>query len=400
MRVVQIQSRICVGGPSLYSIALSQSLSYRAGSRYDTLLIGGGLEDGESSMESYARERAVRIERVPQMRRAVRPTKDLQALVHMSARLRAHRPYIVQTHTAKAGAIGRSAALVNRVPIVIHTFHGHVFDGYFSERKARAFIQVERALARYTDVVLALSKQQRIELVDRYRIAPADKVRVMPIGVDLDRFASVDRRKRGALRAELGLSSETPLVVAVGRLVPIKRFDLLIAAFERVVGRGTDAHLVIAGDGAPTERAKLENAAQGISDRVHFLGWRSDTDILFNDADVFALTSDNEGTPVAVLEALVSGTPIVATRVGGVEDIVSSEMGELVEPGDVAQIAQALTNVLSRPQTLSDEVRRSVHERFSHRRLVRDTAELYDELIDRKLGAKLRAELSKEPKTC
>lgn len=401
-RVVRIQSRICVGGPALHSILLTQGLSYAAGSDYETTLIGGGLEDGESSMAGFAADRGVEIEVVESMRRAVRPRQDAMALFEVSRRIRALRPAIVHTHTAKAGAIGRSAAVINRVPIVVHTFHGHVFDGYFSSRKTQAFIQVERALARATDVILSLSKQQKNDLVERYRIAPAHKVRVVPLGLELDRFRRIDRRARGPLRRQLGLSLQTPLVLAVGRIVPIKRFDLLIEAFARVVANGSPAHLAIAGDGAPEVRAQLDAAAQAAPGRVHFLGWRRDQDILYRDADVLALTSDNEGTPVTVIEALSSGLPVVATRVGGVEDIVDDEMGTLVEPGAVEAIATALKKSLDRPTTLSDSVRDAITARFSHRRLIKDITELYDELVERKPGvAKTKPSLhGKEVTAC
>ena len=397
-RVVRIQSRICVGGPALHSILLTEGLSHAHGSRYDTTLIGGGLEAGESSMAGFAEQRGVEIEVVPTMRRAVRPRNDVRALAQVTRRIRSLRPDVVHTHTAKAGAIGRPAAFINRVPVVVHTFHGHVFDGYFSDRKTQAFIRVERALARATDVILSLSKQQKADLVDRYQIAPADKVRVVPLGLDLDRFRAVDRTDRGALRHELGLELTTPLVLAVGRIVPIKRFDLLIEAFVRQVQAGSSAHLAIAGDGASEDKAVLEKAAAPARDRIHFLGWRRDQDVLYRDADVLALTSDNEGTPVTVIEALSSGLPVVATRVGGVEDIVSEEMGTLVAPGEVQDISRALGRALDRPaQVLDDRIRDQVTARFSHRRLIRDITALYDELLERKQGlAKMNAKTSRE----
>jgi len=395
-RVVRIQSRICVGGPALHSILLTAGLSKRAGSAYETTLFGGGLEDGETSMDDFARAKGVQIEVVPSMRRPVRPRQDLEALWTVSRRIRQLRPDIVHTHTAKAGTIGRTAAALNRVPIVVHTFHGHVFDGYFSRRKTQAFLAVERALARSTDVILSLSKQQKNDLVEKYRIAPAHKVRVVPLGLELDRFGAIDPRNRGALRAELGLSAEVPLILAVGRIVPIKRFDLLIAGFKQIVARGSKAHLAIAGDGAPEDKAVLIREAAEIADRVHFLGWRRDQEVLYTDADVLALTSDNEGTPVTVIEAIASGVPVVATKVGGVEDIVAEGAGRLVTPGAVTEIAEALKASVDQPTILSRDVRSDMIERFSHRRLVRDITELYDELIARKRGTFMASKLGKE----
>jgi glycosyltransferase involved in cell wall biosynthesis len=388
MKIVRIQSRICVGGPALHSILLSEGLSYRRGARYDTTLLGGALEPGEVSMAPFAEARGVSVELVPEMKRSVHPVRDARALARTVRRLRELRPTIVHTHTAKAGAIGRTAAALVGAPIVVHTFHGHVFEGYFDARKAAAFVAAERALARATDVILAISEQQRADLSERYRIAPAEKIRVVPLGLELERFRAVTRRTRGALRAELGIPAEAPLVMAVGRLVPIKRFDLLLQAFREVLARLPEAHLAIAGDGAPELRAELERLARPMAGRVHFLGWRRDLERLYADADVLALTSDNEGTPVTVIEAVASGLPVVATRVGGVEDVLTDAMGTMVAPGDVAGIARALVARLSSPGPLADSLRDDVCQRFSHRRLIGDVERLYDELLEQRRASR------------
>ena len=400
-RVVRIQSRICVGGPALHSILLSEGLSQRNGARYDTVLLGGALEPGEVSMEPFARSRGVAVELVPDMRRAVHPLRDAKALAHTVKRLRALKPEIVHTHTAKAGAIGRTAARLAGAPVVVHTFHGHVFEGYFSSKKAKAFVAAERALARATDAILAISEQQRHDLAFKYRIAPVEKIRVVPLGLELERFRRIRREERGALRQSLGVSAAAPLVVAVGRLVPIKRFDLLIEAFREVLTQVPDAHLAIAGDGAAEDRAALEACARELGGRVHFLGWRRDLEVIYADADVLALTSDNEGTPVTVIEALSSGLPVVATRVGGVEDVVRPEMGSLVAPGDRGAIARALVSALRAPRWLPEHVRDEIAQRYSHRRLISDIERLYDFLLEeRRRGLTVGASVPKEVLPC
>lgn len=384
-RVVTIQSRICGGGPAVHTILLSEGLSYRNGASYDTVLLGGELEPGESSMEDFARARGVRIEVVPQMRRAVNPWTDLQAIGRTAVRLRTLRPEIVHTHTAKAGAVGRTAAKLVRTPIVVHTFHGHVFDGYFHPAKAQAFLAAERALAKVTDRILVLSEQQRNDLAFKYRVAPIEKIQVVPLGMDLDPYLNAENAGRGGVRQALGISATAPVVVAAGRLVPIKRFDLLIEAFSIVLQTLPNAHLLLAGDGAQEERQALECSAAAQAGRIHFLGWRQDLPQIFADGDVLALTSDNEGTPTAVIEALVAGLPVVATRVGGVEDIViTPEMGSLVLPKDVQGIAQALIERLRASTRLPQSIREMVAQRFSHRRLIADMSQLYDVLREEK----------------
>jgi glycosyltransferase involved in cell wall biosynthesis len=376
-RIVRVQSRICVGGPAHHTILLSEALSRARGSKYDTLLVGGGLEPGEVSLAPTAHERGVPLRIVDTMRRPVRPRQDAKALAEVTGLLRQERPTIVHTHTAKAGAIGRSAAIAQRVPIKVHTFHGHVFDGYFDPSVARRFLQVERALARFTDRILVLSSKQKDDIVERYRIAPERKVCVVPLGLQLDRFRRA--RRTHQFRREIGLTDE-PLVVSIGRFVPIKRLDRLVRAFRNVNARDSRAHLVFVGDGDAEVRSELERASAGLN--VHFVGYRNDTDAILADADVLALTSDNEGTPVAVIESLVAGTPVVATDVGGVREIVPPGAGAVVPKSDEERLAEALGAALTTPSRLSDDVRDDVLERYSHRRLIRDIEALYDELLD------------------
>ncbi len=384
-KVVRIQSRICGGGPALHSILLSEGLSYANGARYDTTLIGGALEPGESSMEGFAAERGVKYELLADMRRAVNPLADAKAVAKTARRLRQIGAQIVHTHTAKAGAVGRAAARMAGTPVVVHTFHGHVFDGYFSPRKAQAFIAVERALARMTDQILAISEQQRQDLVYKYKIAPIEKVKVVPLGLELDAFLHAVPTHHGPLRQELGIRPQDEVIVAAGRLVPIKRFDLLIAAFKVLLATRPNAHLILAGDGGPETRAELHRLAEPLGGRVHFLGWRRDLHNIFAEADLLALSSDNEGTPVTVIEGLVAGLPVVATRVGGVGDILSSSRGHLVAPGDVSALAEALVDRLRSGTRLPQLQREEVARQFSHRRLIADIEGLYDELLERKL---------------
>lgn len=391
-KVVRIQSRICGGGPALHSILLSEGLSYARGARYDTTLLGGALEPGESSMDDFARARGVQVELLPEMRRAVNPLADARAVASTVRRLRALKPTIVHTHTAKAGAVGRAAAALVGTPVVVHTFHGHVFDGYFSPRKAQAFIAAERALARVTDRILALSEQQRQDLAFKYKIAPIEKIQVVPLGLELDRFAAVAPTRSGPVRRALGIDPHAKVVAAAGRFVPIKRFDLLLEAFGKTLAAHPDAHLLLAGDGAAEDRAALERQARALRGRVHFLGWRRDLEAIFAEADLLALSSDNEGTPVTVIEALSAGLPVVATRVGGVEDVLGVEAGAgygtLVAPGDAGALAEAMTDRLrlSGPDArVPQAAREAIARRFSHRRLITDISALYDGLVEEKL---------------
>lgn len=380
-RVVRIQSRICIGGPALHSILLTEGLAYKNGSRYDTTLFGGALEPGEASMEPFAKQRGVDVRMLSEMRRPVSPAHDSLAIAKLTRALRKIRPAIVHTHTAKAGAIGRVAAKLANVPVILHTFHGHVFDGYFSNATTKAFMTAERMLARACDRVVAISEQQRWDLVERYAIVAPHKVRVIPLGLELDRFRAIDRvAQRGRLRQELGIAADTKIIAAIGRLVPVKRFDLLIDAFAEVRAQHPNTELILAGDGEAAYRAELEKRASSIGG-VRFLGWRRDLETIYADADLFALTSDNEGTPVAAIEAIASGVPVVATQVGGVEDVVKPGMGLLVPRGNSKLIAQAISSQIATGEPMFGSLRDDVTRRFSHRRLIADIEALYDELL-------------------
>ncbi|MGF1508247.1 MAG: glycosyltransferase [Myxococcota bacterium] len=379
-RIVRIQSRICNGGPARHTILLSQAMRYSAGSSFETLLVGGGLEPGEQSMAGEAQARGIRIEVIDCMRRPVHPRRDVEALFRMHQVLARERPRIVHTHTAKAGAVGRMAAFGQRVPLIIHTFHGHVFEGYFSPRQERLFIRTERALARWTDQILVLSEKQKADIVHRYRIAPAEKVSVVPLGLELDRFQSCDRGE--AFRQELGIGS-SPLVVFIGRLAPIKRVDRAIRLFSAL--SHPRAHLAIVGDGAL--RVELERQAAG-HPRIHFLGYRDDTPAILKAADALLLTSDNEGTPVAVIEALAAGTPVVATDVGGVREVMADLEDHVLAPSDEPKLVQRLEATLASRPRVPDSIQGRTLERFSHRRLVVDLERIYQDLLERRGSAR------------
>ncbi len=347
------------------------------GSRYRTVLIGGGLEPDEASLDDFARSRGVEFEVIDTMRRSIDPIQDGLALQKLTSRLRALKPDIVHTHTAKAGALGRIAARLAAVPLVVHTFHGHVFDGYFSPLRTRGFVEAERRLAGLSDAIVAISERQRNDLVDRYKIAPSRKVKLIPLGLDLDRFLTIQPGQEG-IRGELSIGTSDPLIVSVGRLVPIKRFDLLIDAFDLFREKRPNAHLAIAGDGE--ERARLEDRAAK-SKNVHLLGMRRDLPRIYGPADLFVLSSDNEGTPVAAIEALASGLPVVATDVGGIRDFLTPDLGILASRGSHHGLAEAMSRALLLPKP-GREGRIRVASRFSADRLIGDITALYDGLLE------------------
>lgn len=344
-------------------------------------------------MTFVAREAGVPFELVPGLQRKPTLSGDLRALWWLYRRFRRDRPDIVHTHTAKAGALGRLAAALARVPVRIHTYHGHVLGGgYFTPRTTAVFRFVEQALARLSTRLIVVSPQQQRELSETLRIGEARRFHCIPLGLELGQFATLDRAAAGALtRRELAISPDAWVIGTIGRIVPVKNHSLLLRSFaitlERIGSDAGDMQLLIAGDGDPSYRAELEALAAelGLSKYVKWLGWRQDLPGLLGAMDVFALTSDDEGTPVAVIQAICAGTPIVARSVGGVPDVIAGlSTAVSVDSDDPGTFSEALlaARSLGIDSELYAEVRHEVAARFSTSRLADDIDALYRSTLD------------------
>lgn len=413
VRVMRIIARLNVGGPALHCLLLSDALVDEG---FETVLVTGRMAAGEADYESLFPGRGdgrFRIERLGAMSRMPRLLGDLRSFLRLISLIRRFRPQVVHTHTAKAGALGRLAAWLCRVPVIVHTFHGHVLSGYFGPFVSGIFVRIERVLGRLSSAIITLSPGLRTELGEGFRVAPLERFRVIPLGRDLAPFREPESR-RGVLRTELGIGPEVPLIGCVGRLVPIKDHETLLAAFatlsESQQDPETAPRLLIIGDGEL--RAGLEARARelGIAERVRFLGWRSDLPEIYADLDLVVLSSRNEGTPLSIIEAFASGCPVVSTRVGGVADMFSdpepdsesdSEAGKperapagvearaegaLVASEDPTALAEAMASVLRRASDPESRARlraatEAASARYSAERLAGDIAGLYRELL-------------------
>jgi len=394
LRVVRIIARLNIGGPARHVALLQRHLAARG---YDSTLVTGVPSAGEGELPPDEAAGAP-IDRivVPELGRALRAADDLVAFVRIYRLLRRLEPDIVHTHTAKAGALGRVAASwynLTRRPrrraVVVHTFHGNVLRGYFGPVASRAVRAAEQALARVSDRIVAISSTQRRDLVEVFRIAPARKVVVVPLGLDLDALAHAPDRG-GSLRGDAGFPSEAIVCGYVGRLVPIKHVDLLVRAFAEVRRRQPRARMLIVGNGEC--RADLERLVGDLdlTGDVHFAGWRTDLIQVYGAMDIVALSSRNEGTPVALIEAGAAGKAIVATRVGGVPDVVETERtGLLVPDDDVAALASALERLIVDPDLrtrLGAAARANSISRFGYARLIDDLDALYRAEDDARRG--------------
>jgi glycosyltransferase involved in cell wall biosynthesis len=376
-----------MGGPALHVSYLSAGLRERG---YETILVAGNVGQGEQSMAYVADDLGVPVVTIPHLHREISPVRDLLATIRLARIIRAERPAILHTHTAKAGAVGRVAALLagrRRPPIIVHTFHGHVLRGYFGRLWTGVFRLLERVLARITDVLVAVSPEVRDELV-AFGVAPATKFRVIRLGIELDERLSPDGAARAETRRVMGVADERFVVGWIGRMTAVKRTDVVLESFRRLRDEGVDAVLCMVGDGP--DRHWVENLAGGLGimrDSL-FPGYQEDVGPFFAAFDVFVLPSGNEGTPVTAIEALASGCPVVATRVGGVPDVVTDgEDGFLVDPGDVEGLAASLARLANDPALrarMGGAGRERMRSRYAVDRLIDDVDRLYRELLQQK----------------
>ena len=384
VKVLRVIARLNVGGPALHVAYLTAGLADRG---YDTLLVAGTVSRGEESMALAALERGLRIETLDDLHRKIAPLRDARAILRLARLIRRERPTILHTHTAKAGAVGRIAALLAggaRPPVIVHTFHGHVLRGYFSMPATLGFRTLERWLAKMTTALVAVSPEVRDDLV-RLGVAPASKFRVVRLGVEVDERVATGAGRLDDTRNLLGISSDAFVVGWVGRMTAVKRTPDVLEAFRGLLDRNVDAYLMLVGDGP--DRKQLERNAHdlGIGRRCLFLGYQDDVAGYYSAIDVLLLPSANEGTPVSVIEALAAERPAVATRVGGVPDVIRDGVdGYLVAPGDTEGLAERLTALARDPALrarMGAQGRARVLERYTVARLVDDIDRLYRSLL-------------------
>jgi glycosyltransferase involved in cell wall biosynthesis len=378
IRILRIFSRLNVGGPSLHVIHLAAGLEAYG---FRTRLVVGSESEREGNLMDLALERRVDVLALSGLGREIRPFADLRALVGLVRLARGFRPHIVHTHTAKAGVLGRVAARLARVPVVVHTYHGHVLREYFGRLTSAVFRGIERVLARATDGLVTVSDSVKADLVEM-AIAPGDRIRVVPLGLELEPFTQ--DLPRGALRADAGHAAEAPLVGMVGRLAPVKDVPTFLRAARLVRARRPEVRFSLVGDGPQRASLEAEARALGLADAVCFHGWRRDLPAVYGDLDVVVNASRNEGTPVALIEALAAGRPVVATAVGGTPDVLEGGThGVLVPAQDEEALAGAIEATLATPPSAAQTAAARAHvlARYGVPRLLRDLSDFYHELL-------------------
>ncbi len=384
IKILRVIARLNMGGPALHVAYLTEGLTKRG---YDTTLVAGSLARGEDSMAFVADARGVEVVRIDELGREISPLRDLMATIRLARLIRKERPQILHTHTAKAGTVGRVAARLagsRKPPIVVHTFHGHVLRGYFGPVRTLLFRLLERWLAAGTTALIAVSPQVRDDLVS-LGVAPRERFVVIRLGIELDERVAPEENGRGESRRYLGIPGDRFAVGWIGRMTAVKRTDDVLIAFKSLRDSGVDAVLCMVGDGP--DRIPLEQRAHelGVARDTVFLGYQEDVAPFYAAFDVLVLPSGNEGTPVTVIEALAAERPVVATRVGGVPDVVrDGEDGFLVEAGATEDLADRLGRLARDPALrarMGKKGRERVLPRYAVKRLVDDVDELYRSLL-------------------
>ena len=390
-KILRIINRLNLGGPTYNAAYLSKYLS----PEFETLLVSGMKDNSEESSEYIVKNLDLHPVYIPEMYRELNPFRDYRSYYKLRDIIKKFKPDIVHTHAAKAGAVGRLAAIHEKVPVVVHTFHGHIFHSYFGPAKTRIFLEIERYLALHSNKIITLSETQRNELSQIYRIAPVSKFEIIPLGFDLNRFEEDQPDKRRKFRALYKIDDDEIAIGIIGRLVPVKNHRLFLEALKLVFNvTSKKVRVFIIGDGE--ERANIENIATDLGftfsngkaldkTQITFTSWIKDIDVSNAGMDIVALTSNNEGTPVSLIEAQASGKPVVSTSVGGVEDIViNGKTAFLSGINDKEAFAQNLLKLVE-----DDFLRKQfslsgadfVREKFSYRRLCNDMGNLYNSLL-------------------
>jgi glycosyltransferase involved in cell wall biosynthesis len=391
-RILRIINRLNLGGPTFNVAYLTKFLS----PEYETMLVAGMIDESEASSEFILHDMGLKPVYIPEMYREINLVKDVRAYFKLKRIIHEFQPDIVHTHAAKAGALGRMAASSCHVPVILHTFHGHVFHSYFSNLKSNVFINIERQLAKRSTRLIAISKNQKRELSEKFRICSAEKIEIIPLGFDLGKFSRDVEQKRKKFRSHYLIDDDETVIAIVGRIVPVKNHKLFLLALKNVLTRTNKRiRAFIIGDGE--DRGAIEEAARALqidfSDFIlekkkttlTFASWVKEIDEVYSGSEIVALTSLNEGTPVSIIEALAANKAVVTTDVGGIRDIViDKKNGFIVQTNDVEAFSDALLQLVENIQlrnSMESFPEANIIERFSYIRLVKDMSDLYTRLL-------------------
>ena len=402
INVLRVVSRLNIGGPSIHCSILTKGLRK---THFNSKILIGKTSPHEGDMSYLINGDNGSLLKVPDLQREINIINDIRAFYKIFKIVFKEQPDIVHTHMAKAGAVSRAAVFIHNLVSykkikTVHTFHGNVLTGYFNPRKSKFFIGIEKALAKVTDAIIAISQTQKWELTQKYSLASDDKVHIINLGFDLTRFSNGNRNGKGKLRSSMGVKDDTLLIGIVGRLVPIKNHVLFMDSAKLIMEKlpDKDIRYAIIGDGELREPLESYTGKIGIRKNVVFYGWEKEIQKIYADIDMLMLTSNNEGTPVSIIEAMASCVPVVTTGVGGVKDLLGRietsssvdsdfsvcERGILCPKGNAEALANGIKYLVENDNHhLIQKARDFVFENYTDQRLIERVEKLYENLIRR-----------------
>ena len=384
IKVVRIINRFNIGGPTFNATFLTKFL----GDEFETTLVGGVPDEGEKDSHHILQQYGLEPIVIPEIQRSLNPVKDYKAYKKVRELLQEIKPDIVHTHASKAGFIGRAAAISLKIPVILHTFHGHVFHSYFGSAKTRLFKQIERYLAKKSTGIIAISEIQKHELSEIYKIASAKKIKVIPLGFDLEKFSENKAEKRAAIRTQYNIQEDEVAIAIVGRLAPVKDHDYFLEVIENLLRQtNTKVKVYIVGDGSEKEviQEKVDQINSQYPNTLFMTSWILDNATFNQGMDIMCLTSKNEGTPVSIIEAQASGIAVISTDVGGVRDILEDgKAGFVIKRENIETYTEKL-RLLVENSSLREKFsifgQQNVKYKFSFHRLVDDTRKYYKSLL-------------------
>jgi len=392
IKVLHIITRFDKGGSAQNTYLSLLGLKKK---KYQLSLVSGlSLESEMKYEEIKAKEKDIQILesegiefiQCPFLLRRINVIKDLKAFFDIWRIIKKYNPLIVHTHSSKAGLLGRLAAKLARVPIIIHTPHGHVFFGYFGSFKTKIFIILERFVSRITDKIVALTNEEKKDYI-KFRIANEDKFDVIYSGIELNKFKELPFNENQNFKRELGIPENYLVVGTVGRLVPVKGPEFLIEAAKYIISKYPEVFFIFTGDGPLEQNLERQAFKSGIKDNIIFLGWRNDIAGIISVYDIFALPSLNEGMGRVLVEAMALGKPIVASNVGGIPDLVThGKNGFLVPPKNPEKLAKYIQILIGDKEKRKKmgQAGKEMVKNFSKEKMVEKIANLYEELLTQK----------------
>jgi glycosyltransferase involved in cell wall biosynthesis len=387
IKIIHIITRLDMGGSAQNTLLTCKELS----GKYEIILVHGlAHESGMSDLEKNivengienAKTQGIRVIQLPSLVRSIRPIKDFKALLVLVWLIFKEKPNIVHTHSSKAGILGRLAAKMAFVPNIIHTPHGHVFYGHFGAFASKMFLWIEKLFSRFTDRIVALTDGEKNDYEKLY-VCPSEKLLKIHSGVDVAQYMQANGNMVEKRRS-LGLDQNEAVIGFVGWLLPIKGPVYLIKAMEYVWPEYPEASLVFVGKGHLDVDLRAQALRMNANGRVKFLGWREDIVEIMTIFDMLVLPSLNEGMGRVLVEAMAAGKPVVASRVGGIPDLVrNDETGYLVPPADAEALADGIKKLLDDPEKAWEMGQRGKEycRQFSIEAMIEKLDDLYSDLI-------------------